>query len=231
MATTVVARRNAPIVAGTTNQVIVSVAGVMYTLSLPQSIATASSPQFANIGIGIAANALAYITTAASTAAKASFVLTPGVAYTGTLGNGMIWFEATNYRIRVTKNAVATDFITSTNNHVLKGTPTTGVVVADGATGDLSTQELGLLFVTDSDIITAINGATFATTKLATITPANSKVIHQGQMYYNATLNVYYIAIANNQVYILSGDVVVDSTGKKWRETVSTSGVITTVAV
>jgi len=231
MSVTVVARRNAPVVSGTANQVIVNVSGVTYTLSLPQNISTNATPQFGGIGLGIAANSLAYITTAASTAAKVAMLITPGVAFTGTLASGMLWYEATNNRIRVVKNAITTDLITSTNNFLLKGTPSTSVVTAAGATGDLGLQELALLFITDSDIITAINGATFATTKLVTITPANSKVIYQGQMYYNPTQNVYYIAIADNQVYILSGDVIVDSTGKKWRETVSTTGVLTTVAV
>lgn len=233
MAITKVATRQAPSVVGTGNQVTVNVntsTGV-YTLSLPQSIATSSTPQFGGIGLGIAANALAYITTAASTAAKASFLMTPGVAYTGAMTNGLIWYEATNFRYRIVKNAIAVDFITSANNFALQSSKTTNVVTASGATGDLGLNEVINLFVTDSDIISAINSATFSQMKLATITPANSKVIYQGQEYYNATQNVYYRAIADNQVYILSGDVIVTPAGVKRRIMSDNSGAITTAVI
>lgn len=191
---------------------------------------TADTVRFNGIGLGIAPNANSWVTTAASTASKGAYLMTPGVQYTGTV-NGMQWYETTNQRKRMIKNTTAVDFITSTNNHTLKGTPAKSVVTADGTTGDLGLNEVINLFVTDSDIITAINSATFSQVKLATITPANSKVIYQGQEYYNSTQNIYYRAIADNQVYILSGDIGVDSTGKKWRNTYSTSGVLTTTAV
>lgn len=191
---------------------------------------TADSIQLFGIGLGITASTATWMTLGAPTTSKAQIQFTAGVGYTGTT-NGMVWYETTNQRLRMVKNTTAVDFITSSNNQVLKGTPAAGVVVAAGASGDLSTQEIAPMYVTDSDVITAVNSATFATTKLASITPPNSKVMYQGQLYYNTTLNVYYQAISDNQVYILSGDVVVDTTGKKWRQTVSTTGVITTVAV
>jgi hypothetical protein len=55
-------------------------------------------------------------------------------------------------------------------------------------------------FTTDSDVITALTGATYnsGNNYTATITPANSKVFNQGQFYKNA--GVLYFATADNQV-------------------------------
>lgn len=54
-------------------------------------------------------------------------------------------------------------------------------------------------FVTDSDVITAITGATYNSGNnfTANLTPANSKVFNQGQFYKN--LGVLYFATADNQ--------------------------------
>lgn len=84
------------------------------------------------------------------------------------------------------------------------------------------------LFTPDADIIAAINAAVFSEKKRAVIVPANGKIMYQGQQYYNLTQNVMYVAIADNSVYILSGDIVVSTDGVKRRMITSTSGVITT---
>ena len=75
---------------GTTNQVNVSASTGSVTLSLPQSIATSSSPQFSSLGIGVAASGTAgdlyvnsTLSVGAATIAGAGLNLSPSVTASG----------------------------------------------------------------------------------------------------------------------------------------------------
>lgn len=129
-------------ITGTTNQVNVSngdgVSGNP-TLSLPQNIHTAATPQFAGVGLGLASSANARLATAASTSTIASWLLTFGAAYTSG-GNGSIWGETTNWRVRMVRNAVAGDFLFSNANFLLSGLGNVGLV--SNNSGDIGTVPL-----------------------------------------------------------------------------------------
>ena len=75
-------------ITGTTNQVIASSGTGNVTLSLPQSIATTSTPQFASLGIGAAASSQAGIVNSAALSASGSFGIlnnfTDTMPYNGT---------------------------------------------------------------------------------------------------------------------------------------------------
>lgn len=129
-------------ITGTTNQVNVSngdgVSGNP-TLSLPQNIHTAATPQFSGLGLGLASSANARLATAASTSTIASWLLTFGSAYTSG-GNGSIWGETANWRVRMVRNAVAGDFIFSNANFLLSGLGNVGLV--SNNSGDIGTVPL-----------------------------------------------------------------------------------------
>lgn len=181
-------------ITGTTNQVTASSSTGAVTLSLPQSIATTSTPQFAGVGSGTSSSAAARFTSAASTASIGAFLWNPGVAYTGT-ANGMQWYETTNSRLRFYKSSQAVDYLFTSDNFLLKGTGTRAVEV--DANGNVSaTKPIIEKFTQDADVITAITGATY-TSGRATITPATN-TFKQGQMYDDGTYT--YIAIADNSV-------------------------------
>lgn len=75
---------------GTSNQVTVTNAANSVTLSLPQSIATSSTPQFARLGLGIAADTGAGISTKQSTTVTTSAAINEirKINSTGTPGGG-----------------------------------------------------------------------------------------------------------------------------------------------
>src|SRR5690606_22856874 len=97
--------------------------------------------------------------------------------------------------------------------------------------GDMSANIKAVeAWVFNTDVIDAINGATFDEEGVATITPTTGQ-LNQGQFYYNETNKILYFGLDDNIVTILTPNIVVDSTGVKWRTVVSTSGVLSTVSV
>lgn len=152
--------------------------------------------QFTGIGLGTAGIAGAFLAFAASTASVASYLLTFGASYTGT-ANGSVWGESTNWRLRILRNSIASDFLFSFDNFLLKGIGTRAVYT--NSLGDIiATDSVEEGFVTDSDVISAIISASYtgSNSYAPTITPVNSKVLYQGQWYY-ASGNLYY-AIDDN---------------------------------
>lgn len=146
-------------------------------------------------GAGIAAVANAFIAIAASTASVASFLLTFGASYTGT-ANGSVWGESTNWRLRILRNSIASDFLFSFDNFLFKGVGTRMMVA--NSVGDISaTDIIDEMFVMDTDVISAITGGTYVSNR-ATITPASNKVFYQGQLYDDGTYT--YLAIDDNLV-------------------------------
>lgn len=155
-----------------------------------------------NIGAGIAPNANFGFTGAASTTTTAPFLITPGVAYTGTQ-NGALWYETTNSRLRMYRNSSVSDVVTTGSNILFAGTSTAPVRVVTATTdGSLAaTTPIIETYNTDTDVITAITGATYnkANTFSATLTPANGKVFYKGQLYKSSTY--LYFATADNVAY------------------------------
>jgi hypothetical protein len=149
--------------------------------------------QFLGIGIGTAGVANTWLVLAASTSAIASFLVTFGASYTGTV-EGSIWGETTGKRLKIFRNGVADDFLFKGVNKSLEGTGT--AVAFIGADGSI-TRGAGLDegVTLDSDIITALDA--MSTTR-ATITPAASKIFRQGESYDNGTFT--FFAYADNQV-------------------------------
>lgn len=186
-------------ITGTTNQVNVSngdgVSGNP-TLSLPQNIHTAATPQFAGLGLGLAANSAAFETIAAGTAAKGQLLLTNSVSYTGTL-SGMISYVSGI--IKLYDGTGLTDIIKKDRNTSLAGTGTAMMIVLpDGTIGRGATIEEG--FELDTDIISAITSADYTSGGYATITPSGGKIFYQGDEYFDSTTKYWYRAVANNEV-------------------------------
>lgn len=185
-------------ITGTTNQVNVangSGVGGNPTLSLPQDIATSSTPQFGKLGLGAAANIGAYLTFGANTSAIGSILMTPSaVDYTGT-NLGTFWNNGGEIKF-VDTGVITNRLLKVYNNALYKGTGTR-VMVAN-TVGDMSATEiLTEQYVTDTDVIFAITGATYSSNRV-TITPASSKIFYQGQMYDDGTYT--YLAIDDNKV-------------------------------
>ena len=148
------------------------------------------------VGVGGVTTIAAYMHTPASTASLANLILTPGVAFTGA-NNGAVWYEATGNRPRIQKGSIATDFLTLYDNYLLAG-GTANYMLEKNQYGDVSAvNEIIEQYVFDSDVITAITGATY-TSNRATITPASSKVFKAGQIYDDGTYT--YLALADNSV-------------------------------
>jgi hypothetical protein len=147
-----------------------------------------------NFGANIAPNINFGFTGAASTSTTAPFLITGGVAYTGTQA-GALWYETTNDRFRF-YGATATDLLKTSNNFLLQGT---GVrTITANAVGDIvAVTPIVEQFTTVAEVITAITGATYSSNR-ATITPASSKVFLKGQFYDDGTFT--YLAIADNSV-------------------------------
>jgi hypothetical protein len=158
---------------------------------------TFSTVQATNFGAGISPNANFGFTGAASTTTTAPFLITPGVAYTGTQ-NGALWYETTNSRLRMYRNSSVSDIVTTGSNILFGGTGVRAVTATtDGSLA--ATTPIIAQFITDSDIITALGAATY-TNNQATITPAGGKIMLQGQEYWDDTNKIKYQAVANNVV-------------------------------
>jgi hypothetical protein len=147
-----------------------------------------------NFGANIAPNINFGYTGAASTSTSAPFLISGGVAYTGTQA-GALWYENTNQRIRFF-GATATDLIKSDNNFLLEGL-SVRVVTANPVGGVVAVTPIIEQFTTVAEVITAITGATYSSNR-ATITPASSKVFLKGQFYDDGTFT--YLAISDNSV-------------------------------
>ena len=99
---------------------------------------------------------------------------------------------------------LANEFIYQKNNPALNGTGNR--VMQTDSTGNVTaTNNIIDGFTADSDITSAISGATFngGNNYTASISPANSKVMYQGQLYVSG--NYLYIAISDNSVKRLAG--------------------------
>ena len=107
-------------ITGTANQVVVTNGAASITLSLPQSIATGSTPQFARLGLGTGAGASAVITTTGTFDTGYYNNGNSGTAITLDLLNGMA------QRLTLTGNA------TLTINNPISGTRYTLVLIQDG---------------------------------------------------------------------------------------------------
>lgn len=105
---------------GTANQVVITNAAASITLSLPQSIATSSTPQWARLGLGTGAGATAVLTTT-------------GTFDTGYLNAGNSSTTLTiNLLSGMTQKITLTGNCTFTINNPIAGTVYTLVLVQDG---------------------------------------------------------------------------------------------------
>lgn len=121
--------------------------------------------------------------------------------------NGDIWTEATNNRTRMQKGSQVVDVLTSADNYLFVGASPR--LVQTNALGDLSaTQEIAEGFVTDADVISAITSASFtaANNYTASIAPANSKTLYQGQ-WYKVGSNLFF-AVEDNAVFKVNGQSI-----------------------
>jgi hypothetical protein len=96
-------------ITGTANQVIASASTSAVTLSLPQSIATSSTPQFSALGLGGAAGGASTLKITGTTSGSVSIAVaaTVGGDYTITLPKGSTDFSATGGTNQIVKQASA----------------------------------------------------------------------------------------------------------------------------
>jgi hypothetical protein len=168
--------------------------GIGFTTNQGDKLSVNGTARAINFGANIAPNINFGFTGSASTSTSAPFLVTGGVAYTGTQA-GALWYENTNQRIRFF-GATATDLIKSDNNFLLEGL-SVRVVTANPVGGVVAVTPIIEQFTTVAEVITAITGATYSSNR-ATITPASSKVFLKGQFYDDGTFT--YLAIADNSV-------------------------------
>lgn len=109
---------------GTANQVVVTNGAGTITLSTPQSIATASTPQFARLGLGTGAGATAVITTTGT--------FNIGYAANGNCGAGITVSFAAGMQQTVTLNAAT---CTLAFSNPIAGAPPYRLVLTQDATG------------------------------------------------------------------------------------------------
>ena len=139
----------------------------------------------------------AHVIIAASTSTNANSHVEWGAAYSGS-ETGAEWKVTTGYRKYLKRNAVTDEYVFMGANPALAGTGTAIMILAaDGSItrGAAIDEE----FTLDSDIITAITGATY-TAGFATITPSGSKTFRQGESYFDSTTKYKYEAVADNAV-------------------------------
>ena len=158
------------------------------------------SVQSTGFGAGIAPSANHYLTTAANTSTIGSWLWTPSSTdYTGTV-SGTFYNNANELKFYDGTISGTNRLVKSSGNALFVGT---GVrALTSNATGDIAaTTPILPVDVTDSDVITAITGATYnkANTFTATITPAGGKTFYKGQFYKSSTY--LYIATADNVSY------------------------------
>ncbi len=139
-------------------------------------------------------------------------------------GVGNIYVQSST-RIRFIDN----DYITSPNLFLsYNGTDNTGsrsdVFFSNNKFWETTPAAVNEL---DADVVTAIKAATYDTNKKASITPASSKVFYRGEKWFDETNNIYFEAIADNVVYILSGDVIVSPNNTLYRQISDNEGLQT----
>lgn len=122
-------------ITGTTNQVVASASTGAVTLSLPQSIATSSTPQFARLGLGVASSSSTFFNTSAGTTTQSSFRVPNGVAPT-TPVSGDWWSLTTGLRTQTYDGTQTKDVIFDKVNNVFAGYGV-GAIVTDNS-GNLS---------------------------------------------------------------------------------------------
>ena len=136
-------------ITGTTNQVTVTngngVAGNP-TLSLPQNIHTAATPQFANLGLGAAANLASYLNVIANTATVGQIYFPPSaVDYTGTL-SGMLWNNTSEWKFYDGVLSSVNRLIKLNGNSILANSNPLNVVTSTGTGGNLGTLKAEVSF-------------------------------------------------------------------------------------
>ena len=179
------------------NQIVIgnSATGLGSNTTVLGSSSTTRTHLYGNLSLGTTATPTSYLLLAAPTSTNGSLRLTSGVAYTGT-DSGTVWYETTNTRLRFLKGTIASDVLLTYDNYLLKGTGTRMLTV--NSVGDISATDIvDQGFVTDTDVIAAITGSSY-TLDRATITPANSKIFYQGQMYDSGSYT--YLALDDNYV-------------------------------
>lgn len=149
-----------------------------------------------NFGAGIAPNANARYVAAAGTSTIGQFLWTPSASYAGT-ENGMMNYNSGDSTLRMMRFGSSDQVIFNNNNPSFKLSGLPRLVETNSSGGLAATKPIVSILVTDSDVITAITGATY-TSDRATITPVSSKVMYIGQIYDDGTYT--YIAIDNNVV-------------------------------
>lgn len=139
----------------------------------------------------------AHIVIGASTSSLASEHKDWGAAYTGS-ETGAEWKETTGFRKYLKRNSVTDEYVFMGANPALAGVGIAmPLLAADGTITRGPIVDEG--FTLDSDIISAITGATY-TTNYATITPASSKIFRQGDEYFDTSTKFLYKAVADNAV-------------------------------
>jgi hypothetical protein len=150
-----------------------------------------------SISLGITAGTTHWVGMAANTATKASLLLTPSATdYTGTV-LGSIWNNTGELKF-VDTGALVNRILKVYQNALLSAGLSGSFSLRTNQYGDVGVGDQEVeAFVMDSDVITAITGATYSSNR-ATITPASSKVFYTGQMYDDGTYT--YLAINDNSV-------------------------------
>jgi hypothetical protein len=147
---------NAETLAGTVSDKYISPLRWAYIKSQIQNIT--NRWQFLGIGVGTSGVSSAFLTTAASTSAVASFLINFGSTFLGAT-NGSIWGELTNWRMRILRNSIPSDFLFSYDNFLYKGVGTR--VLTSNQAGDISAVvDIQEGFVLDSELILSITSAT-----------------------------------------------------------------------
>lgn len=146
------------------------------------------------VGVGTAPSAAAWLTMAANTAAKGSYLMTQSTTdYTGTI-NGMFWNNGGE--LKFLDNAIVNRVFKWYNNEL--GKSDGNYVVTLNQYGDASANiKVTERWVYDTDVLAAIVSATWSSDR-ATITPANSKKMYKGQRHDDGTYS--YEAIDDNKL-------------------------------
>ena len=165
-------------------------------LSTDEKFEVFGTAKATRLGLGLAASSNHYLTTAANTSTIGSWLWTPSSTdYTGTV-SGTFYNNANELKFYDGTISGTNRLLKLFGNSSFVGTGQR--VVTTNSVGDAAaTTPIVQQFVTDSDIITAITGATYVSNR-ATITPAGGKTFLQGQLYDDGTFT--YIAVANNSV-------------------------------
>ncbi|WP_293303106.1 hypothetical protein [Pedobacter sp. UBA4863] len=186
------AATDAEAVGGSLANKFITPANWAYMKSINQSVGTW---QFNGVGLGIAGSSTAaYLTFLANTTSRPLMQLTQSaVDYTGTT-NGMFWNNGGE--LKFVDNSIVNRVLKVYNNELFKSDG--NYLATFNQYGDLSaTIVVKEKWIYDSDVINALEGATWATDR-ETITPANGKVMYKGQKYDDGTYS--YEAYDDNKV-------------------------------